>query len=376
MHHNFVNYITHTHLQPAYFTFCIVVMQFAARTACIRARTTATGRTLATGHATANVGSAAHARAASTIIQCRTVEDMRAARQQMDADMFRKHGRPARVGFVPTMGALHAGHLQLLDAARAGAGDGPADYVVSSVFVNPTQFAPHEDLSKYPRTWDADLAALKAKACDAVLVPTASAMYPPSAPYRTFISQTDVDANTPEGLARPGFFRGVATVVTKLLNIVNPTHAVFGQKDGIQCIVVRTLARDLNIPTKIVVAPTMRDPDGLAMSSRNVYLSPEQRAAAPAIYAALTAAQGTFAASPEARASAAARATGATAQLTAAEAEQRAQQAAVAHSKGNGSNETLQLCSTFSHIVQQVEHTIRTQVRPSPFCLLTLALSC
>ena len=180
------------------------------------------------------------------------------------------------------MGALHAGHLGLVERARVD-----ADFVVASVFVNPTQFAPHEDLAQYPRTWDADYAALSRAHVDVVYAPTAAAMYPPRAPFRTFVSPAHADETTPEGGARPGFFRGVATVVTKLLGAVRPTVAVFGQKDGVQCIVVRALVRDLNVPTVVRVAPTARETDGLAMSSRNAYLSAAQRARAGVIFRAL-----------------------------------------------------------------------------------------
>jgi len=211
---------------------------------------------------------------------------MRSLREGMDLACLKRHGRFARVGFVPTMGALHAGHTGLVGLARTGASS-PADFTVASILVNPTQFAPHEDLSRYPRTWAADCAALQAKGVDAIFAPPAGAMYPSTSPYRTFVSLSGVDELTPEGSARPGFFRGVATIVTKLLQCVRPTEAWFGQKDGIQCIVVRTLARDLNLPVAVRIAPTAREADGLAMSSRNVYLSAEQRAAAPAIHAAL-----------------------------------------------------------------------------------------
>jgi pantothenate synthetase len=233
------------------------------------------------------------------------------------------------------------------------------------VFVNPTQFAPTEDLSKYPRTWDHDVACLRRKACDAVFVPTASAMYPAAAPYRTFVSQTDVDTMTPEGTARPGFFRGVATVVTKLFSIVQPTHAVFGQKDGIQCIVVRTLVRDLNLPINIVVAPTTRESDGLAMSSRNVYLTKEQRKAAPAIFSGLSAAQQLFEQSPAAKEFRVARQAARAQELSGAEAELRAQQAAVAHTKATSGaaapTSRPQLCDTFASIAARFEHAIRVE---------------
>ena len=223
----------------------------------------------------------------------RTIAEMRALRASW--------GAGARVGFVPTMGALHAGHTGLLARARAGG----CSHTVASIFVNPAQFAPHEDLSRYPRALEADLAALATRGCDAVFAPRAQDMYPAGAafaPFRTFVVPAEADSRTPEGGARPGFFRGVATVVLKLLNCVAPTHAVFGQKDGVQCLVVRQMVRDLNLPVRIDVAPTTREDDGLAMSSRNAYLSAEQRAAAPAIFRALERARHDFRDSAEARA--------------------------------------------------------------------------
>ena len=194
---------------------------------------------------------------------------------------------PARgLGLVPTMGALHAGHLSLLSLARRD-----NDATAASVFVNPRQFAAHEDLGSYPRPWEADLEALAKHGVDFVFAPAPDEMYPPSRPPRLapFVDLADVDVGTAEGAARPGFFRGVATVVSKLLNIVGPRAVYFGQKDGMQCVVVRRLIEDLNFDVELVVGPTIREPDGLAMSSRNVYLSPVERAAAPAVYAALLA---------------------------------------------------------------------------------------
>jgi pantoate--beta-alanine ligase len=223
-------------------------------------------------------------------IVIRTIAEMRALRASW--------GTAARVGFVPTMGALHAGHTGLLAAARAGG----CAHTVASIFVNPAQFAPHEDLSRYPRTWDADLAALAAQGCSAVFAPSAAEMYPRGAPFAAFVCPKGVDEGTPEGRARPGFFRGVATVVLKLLNIVAPTEAWFGQKDGVQCVVVRGLVRDLNVATAVRVGPTARAEDGLALSSRNAYLTPPQRARAGGLYAALRAAKAEFDASPEAAA--------------------------------------------------------------------------
>jgi len=184
------------------------------------------------------------------------------------------------------MGALHAGHLSLVAQAKA---DNAA--VAVSIFVNPRQFAPTDDLASYPRTFESDLEALTAAGADFVFAPAADEMYPPHAPkLAPFVDLAGVDSLS-EGARRPGFFRGVSTVVTKLLNIVQPTNVYFGQKDGLQCIVVRRLIDDLNFNTTLVVGDTVREPDGLAMSSRNVYLTPEQRAAAPAVYQALRALQ-------------------------------------------------------------------------------------
>lgn len=187
------------------------------------------------------------------------------------------------VGFVPTMGYLHEGHLSLVRRARAECG-----VVAVSIFVNPTQFAPHEDFASYPRNMERDLDLLQQEGVQLVFVPDADAIYPPG--YQTFVEVQDV-TETLEGAARPGFFRGVATVVCKLFLIVQPTRAYFGQKDAQQAVVIRTMVRDLNMPLEVVVCPTMREPDGLAMSSRNAYLSPQERAAAPVLYRALTAAR-------------------------------------------------------------------------------------
>ncbi|HNR31197.1 MAG TPA: pantoate--beta-alanine ligase [Candidatus Hydrogenedentes bacterium] len=173
------------------------------------------------------------------------------------------------VGFVPTMGALHEGHASLMRAARAR-----DDAAVLSVFVNPTQFGPEEDYDRYPRTWEADQAMAVDIGMDAIYVPDAREMYPEG--YATYVMVEGVSS----GLCsrtRPHFFRGVATVVTKLLNAVLPDRAYFGQKDGQQCAVIRRMARDLDMGVEIVEMPTVREPDGLAMSSRNKYLSAEER---------------------------------------------------------------------------------------------------
>jgi pantoate--beta-alanine ligase len=191
------------------------------------------------------------------------------------------HGQT--VGFVPTMGYLHAGHLSLVEMARS-----QNDIVVVSIFVNPTQFGPNEDLSRYPRDMERDLALLKEAGVDWVFTPTVDEIYAPG--YSTYIDVREVTSRL-EGAARPGHFQGVATVVAKLFNIVQPHRAYFGQKDAQQVVVVRKMVRDLNFPVEIVVGETMREPDGLAMSSRNVYLNPEERQAALVLYKALSAAR-------------------------------------------------------------------------------------
>jgi pantoate--beta-alanine ligase len=187
------------------------------------------------------------------------------------------------VGLVPTMGYLHAGHISLVDMARR-----QNSLVAVSIFVNPTQFGPHEDFARYPRDMERDLSLLRDAGVDWVFAPSVGKMYPGS--YSTYV---DVEGITTvlEGAVRPGHFRGVATVVSKLFNIAQPTRAYFGQKDAQQVAVIRRIVADLNFPLEIVVVPTMREPDGLAMSSRNVYLSTEERQAALVLYRSLTAAQ-------------------------------------------------------------------------------------
>ncbi len=197
---------------------------------------------------------------------------------------FRKaRARAGQLGLVPTMGYLHAGHLSLVKRARS-----ECETVAASIFVNPTQFAPHEDFDSYPRDQERDLELLRAAGVDLVLAPETAEVYPPG--FDTVVDVRGV-TETLEGAARPGFFRGVATVVCKLLNIVQPERAYFGQKDAQQAVVIRKLVRDLNMPVEIVVGATVREPDGLAMSSRNAYLSPEERQAAPVLFRALTTAQ-------------------------------------------------------------------------------------
>jgi pantoate--beta-alanine ligase len=186
---------------------------------------------------------------------------------------------PGRVGLVPTMGYLHEGHLSLVRRARE-----ECDHVVVSIFVNPAQFGPKEDLSKYPRDIDRDLSLLDPLGVDLVWMPTPEIMYP--AGFQTWV---DVETITHplEGSMRPGHFRGVTTVVAKLFNAVQPHKAYFGQKDAQQAAVIRQMTRDLSYPIEIVVCPIVREPDGLAMSSRNVYLDPEQRKAATVLSRAL-----------------------------------------------------------------------------------------
>jgi pantoate--beta-alanine ligase len=190
---------------------------------------------------------------------------------------WRREGKS--IGLVPTMGALHAGHLSLVDAARR-----ENDIVVASVFVNPIQFGPNEDLARYPRDWDRDFGLLDEAEVDAVYRPSVEAMYPPDASTRV---RLDGLAEPLEGAARPGHFEGVATVVTKLFGAVVPDRAYFGQKDAQQVAVVKRLVRDLDIGVEIGVVPTVREPDGVALSSRNVYLTVEERAAARSLSAAL-----------------------------------------------------------------------------------------
>ncbi|WZO97016.1 pantoate--beta-alanine ligase [Isosphaeraceae bacterium EP7] len=185
------------------------------------------------------------------------------------------------IGLVPTMGALHAGHVELIRRCRAD-----SDFVVVSVFVNPTQFGPTEDFTKYPRTLDADLAACELGGADVVFAPLAEAIYPRGTAETTFVDVPGVTARL-EGASRPGHFRGVATVVMKLLNLVGPDLAHFGRKDYQQLLVVRRMVADLDVPVRIVGVDTVREADGLAMSSRNRYLNVEERRAAVVLSRAL-----------------------------------------------------------------------------------------
>ncbi|HEX5164122.1 MAG TPA: pantoate--beta-alanine ligase [Thermomicrobiales bacterium] len=209
---------------------------------------------------------------------CTTIEEAREVRAALSDQL----------GFVPTMGALHAGHRELIRRARA-----ENSAVAASIFVNPTQFTSSEDFQHYPRTLDTDLEILEAAGVDLALVPDASALYPAG-----FSTTIDVGPITRvfEGAARPGHFQGVATVVAILFNIIAPARAYFGQKDAQQVIVVRTLVNDLQLPIEIVSVPTVRDRDGLALSSRNARLTPTQRRAAVSIPRALDAVQQAWAA--------------------------------------------------------------------------------
>jgi pantoate--beta-alanine ligase len=193
----------------------------------------------------------------------------------------------APLGFVPTMGFLHEGHLVLVRRARA---ENPS--VAVSIFVNPTQFGPKEDFARYPRDRERDLALLEKEGTDVVFMPSAEEMYPPG-----FNSWVEVGKLTErlEGAARPGHFRGVATVVAKLFNIVRPDKAYFGQKDAQQLLVIKKMATDLDMGIKVVAVPTVREPDGLAMSSRNTYLNIEERKQAAVLYQALNLAQKLYA---------------------------------------------------------------------------------
>ena len=187
------------------------------------------------------------------------------------------------LGLVPTMGALHAGHLSLTTQARCDNA-----ILAVSIFVNPTQFGASEDFSSYPRSMERDLALLEEQGADLVFAPPPEEVYP--AGFDTWIEPGAV-AEGQEGEVRPGHFRGVATVVAKLFTIVRPDRAYFGQKDGQQVAVIRRMARDLNLGVDVVTMPTVREPDGLALSSRNAYLKPHERQAAPVIYRALCAAE-------------------------------------------------------------------------------------
>ncbi len=189
------------------------------------------------------------------------------------------HRQGKRVGFVPTMGALHQGHLSLVRAARA-----QADLVVASIFVNPRQFGPNEDFAKYPRSLESDSAQLSAEKTDYLFCPSVEEMYPSGA---TAWVRVEGISDKLDGRSRPGHFHGVTTVVAKLFNIVQPDLAFFGQKDAAQAAIIRKMVRDLNFDVEIVVCPIVREPDGLALSSRNVYLNSAERRQATVLYRAL-----------------------------------------------------------------------------------------
>jgi len=201
------------------------------------------------------------------------IADMKRLRQQLTEP----------VGFVPTMGYLHEGHLALVRWART---ENPS--LVVSIFVNPTQFGSQEDFDKYPRYPERDLALLEKERVDIVFIPSVDEMYPP--PFNSWVEVGKVTERL-EGASRPGHFRGVTTVVAKLFNIIQPTRAYFGQKDAQQVVVIKKMVAELNMNLEIVTIPTMRERDGLAMSSRNTYLNPEEREAATVLYQAISLAQ-------------------------------------------------------------------------------------
>jgi len=209
----------------------------------------------------------------------KTIENMRAASRAT-----RKAGK--RVGFAPTMGALHKGHLSLVQAAKA-----QSDVVAASIFVNPTQFGPNEDFSKYPRTFERDCELFTKEGVELLFAPALEEMYPAGA-----VTYVTVEGMSERlcGKSRPGHFRGVTTVVSKLFNIVEPDVAFFGQKDAAQVAIIRRMVRDLNIPVEITACPIVREADGLAMSSRNTYLDPAQRKAALVLHRALQEVQRKF----------------------------------------------------------------------------------
>jgi pantoate--beta-alanine ligase len=192
--------------------------------------------------------------------------------------------RGERIGFVPTMGFLHEGHLSLMRRARA-----ENDILVASVFVNPAQFAPHEDLDTYPRDAQRDADLMRSEGVDIAFFPAAAAVYPKG--YATYVTVEGALTQGLCGRSRPIFFRGIATVVAKLFQLVSPDRAYFGQKDAQQAAVIQQMVRDLDFDLEVVVCPIVRESDGLAMSSRNAYLTPRQRADAPALYRALRAAE-------------------------------------------------------------------------------------
>lgn len=210
------------------------------------------------------------------------------SRQELRAAIAAARRAGQTMGLVPTMGALHAGHLSLVDASRA-----ECDLTIATIFVNPTQFAPGEDLETYPRMLATDVAALAEHGADLVFAPSAHEVYRPG--HETYVEVGSIAAPL-EGAGRPGHFRGVATVVLKLFQLVPADVAYFGQKDYQQTLVVRRMAKDFDLPIEIRVCPTVREPDGLAMSSRNAYLTAEERRRARALFQALQIAKGALAA--------------------------------------------------------------------------------
>ncbi len=203
---------------------------------------------------------------------CTMIDEMRAASRAL-------RSQRGRLGFVPTMGALHEGHLSLVQAAKAS-----CDTVAASIFVNPKQFAPNEDFGTYPRAFERDRSLLENEGVDLLFAPPVEEMYPPGA--ITWVTVEELSDKL-DGRSRPGHFRGVTTAVSKLFHIVEPDAAFFGQKDGAQVAILRRMVRDLNFPVEIVVCPIVREPDGLAMSSRNAYLDSQQRRRALVLHRAL-----------------------------------------------------------------------------------------
>lgn len=218
---------------------------------------------------------------------CESIADARAACRQARGHF--EHGDSQTLlglGLVPTMGALHPGHLSLVRAAKAR-----CNVVAASIFVNPTQFGPSEDFAKYPRSFESDCAALKEEGVDLLFAPPVEEMYPKGA--TTWVTVEGLSERL-DGRSRPGHFRGVTTVVSKLFHIIEPDAAFFGQKDAAQLAVIRRMVRDLNFAVEVVGCPIVREPDGLAMSSRNVYLSPEERGRALVLHRSLQRAEKDF----------------------------------------------------------------------------------